>query len=59
MNLVKLDVRGQKITDLDHKVSWMVKHYGATIQELLDMYGAQDMGVFLANELAKQKQAQG
>jgi hypothetical protein len=55
MNLAKIDIRGQKVTDLDHKVRWMLKQYGPVLDELIDSYGAEGMGKFLAAERDKSK----
>lgn len=55
LQVTKLDVRGQKVSDLEHKTKWLLKHYGATLSELIDAYGEEGMGKFLAHELSKQR----
>lgn len=55
----KLDFRGQKISDLDHKVHWLLKQYGGSLRELIDMYGEEGMGTYLARQLVNLNKPQG
>jgi predicted heme/steroid binding protein len=48
---VKLDVRGEKKSDFDHKCEWMVKQYHPVITEILDCYGADGAGGFFEHLL--------
>ena len=49
----KLDIRGKKISDFDHKCEWMVKQYHPVLTEIIDSYGLEGTGVFIQHLLSK------
>lgn len=55
MKFEKLDIRGQKVSDLDHKITWMLKQYGNSITELIDSYGPEGVGKYLEHRLSLMK----
>lgn len=52
----KLDIRGKKISDFDHKCEWMVKQYHPVLTEIIDSYGVDGTGAFIQHLLAKYHQ---